>query len=263
MFFPFLLDRSAVIRRSCQSLIDARLHGSAVGFYRNVIGTAPAAKTEICVLGLSETGDQRDASAITRFLSGHSSGTRCAAIRALRTLEADGDLDLLTFVALDTPSVAREAGISLLVGRRTTAYVIWQKCLENPDQRVWLARLKLLRRPGKWTQIRVYLEAVSLSDNLISTYAVRQLQHWMGRYNRSFAQPTTDERPILRESFERIRSGLPTELSHQLNFACCKTPSGNRRGVSPFCFFQLGRLALLPRYPRNPPRCAHPFAASH
>jgi hypothetical protein len=217
-FFPFLLDRSAGIRRACQSLIGSRFQGSAVDFYRNAIGVASARTIDICVLGLTETGDHSDAFAIARWLPSSSSRTRCAVIRGLRTLKADHDIDLLALVAAEVPSVAREAAISLLVRDSMPAYVLWQQCLKNPDPRVWLGILKLLPRTGKWAQIRVYMGAVNIGENRISAYAVEQLQRWVDRYNRSFAQPTSSDWKILEETFERVRGGLPSDLTRELSF---------------------------------------------
>ena len=155
-FFPFLLDRSTIIRRSCQSLIDTRFQGSAVDFYRNAIGATPARLIDICVSGLTETGDSSDAFAIATLLPSTSSRTRCAVIRGLRALKSDHNIDLFALVAADVPSVAREAGISLLVQNSMLADVVWEQSLKNPDSRVCLAVLRLLRRAGKWAQIRIY-----------------------------------------------------------------------------------------------------------
>lgn len=72
-FYPFLLDRSAAIRRSCQALIGTRFRGLATDFYRSTLGDAPVRSMDICVLGLAETGDGSDAFAIAELLPSRSS----------------------------------------------------------------------------------------------------------------------------------------------------------------------------------------------
>jgi hypothetical protein len=133
-------------------------------------------------------------------------------------LKSDDDVDLLALVATDVPSVAREAGVSLLMRDRTIIHVVWQQSLKNPDPRVWLRILKLVQRAGKWAQIRVYLDAAKMGDERVSAYAAEQLQRWVDRFNRSFAQPTSSERRDLEEKFEGVRGGLPSGLANELSF---------------------------------------------
>jgi hypothetical protein len=217
-FVPFLLDRSAAIRRSCQSLVQTRFSLSPAELYRKAIEAVSAATIDICVLGLAETGNGTDAITIASFISSASARTRCAVIHCLRALKKDREINLLTLLWSDVPSVAREVITSLFARGSMPIDVIWKESLKNPDSRVWLAVLKLVLKAGKWAQLRVYLDAVNLGDSRISPYAVGQLQHWVDRYNKSFAQPADSDRMILVESFENVRGELPSALSRELDF---------------------------------------------
>jgi hypothetical protein len=173
---------------------------------------------DICVLGLAETGDSSDAFAIAELLPSRSSRTRCAVLRALRALKSDDDIDLLALVATDVPSVAREAGISLLMRDRSHIHVVWQHSLKNPNRRVRLRIIELVQHTGKWAQIRVYMDAAKMGDERVSAYAVEQLQRWVVGFNRSFVQPTSSERRDLEATFEGVRGALPPGLARELSF---------------------------------------------
>jgi hypothetical protein len=217
-FLPFLLDQSPSNRVRAQALIEKRFKQSAAEFYRNEILRGSWRQTRICVAGLAETGDRSDCHAMTRLLSDGSALTRCVVLRALRALKSDGDLDLGSMLATEVPSVAREAALSLLAQNSMPGYGLWQRSLQNPDPRVWLAILKVLNRTGKWTRLHVYVDAANISDAQISAYAVEQLQWWLVGYNRSFAQVASEERQNLLESFERVRAKLPAALVRDLDF---------------------------------------------
>lgn len=217
-FLPFLLDPSGPIRASCQAVMEQRFQQSAAEFYRKEISNGSSHAIKICIEGLTETGDRSDALAIARLLSNGSARTRCAVLRSLRALKSDGTLDLESLLTSDVPSVAREAALSLLARNNTPTYTVWQKSLQNPNSRVWLAILKVLGSAEKWTRFHIYCDAASNSNARISAYAVDRLQRWILSYNRSFSQPSLGEATVLRESFQQVREKLPSHLVRELDF---------------------------------------------
>jgi HEAT repeat protein len=217
-FVAFLVDSSAAIRHPCQHLIDTRLNGSSAAHYRSALNQSTARAASICVRGLAETGNVDDARAIAGLISTPSARTRSEVVRALRRLGADRELDLIAVLKMDVPSVAREAAYSLLLSRAIPAVDIWRECLQNPKTRVWLAVLKVFRHAGKWAQMLVYLEASAHRDPLVSTFAVERLQRWIEGSNRSFVQPSANDRTTLPFLFDRIRGKLPSALERELSF---------------------------------------------
>jgi len=217
-FFAFLSDPSAAIRHSCQHLLDTRLSGSSAAHYRSALSQSSGHAARIRVRGLAETGNVDDAKAIAVLISSSSARTRSEVVRALRTLGADYEIDLIGLVKMDVPSVAREAAYSLLRDRSTPAVDVWRECLQNPNARVWLAVLKLFSHAGKWAQMQVYLEACAHEDPLLRAFAVERLRRWIGECNRSFAQPGANDRATLPLLFERIRGTLPPALERELSF---------------------------------------------
>jgi hypothetical protein len=217
-FVAFMADPSAAIRHSCQHLIDARFNGSSAAYYRSALDRSTGQAASIYVRGLAETGNVDDVKAVAGLISSASARTRSEVVRALHRLGADRELDLIVMLRMDVPSVAREAAHSLLLSRAIPAVDVWRECLQNPRTRVWLAVLKLFRHAGKWEQMQVYLDASAHSDPLVSAFAVERLQRWIEGSNRSFAQPSADDRTTLPLLFDRIRGKLPSTLERELSF---------------------------------------------
>jgi hypothetical protein len=215
---PFLVDRSAGIRHSCQHLIDNRLSGSSAAHYRAALGQSTGQETSIYIRGLSETGNPDDARTIAALISSASARTRSEVVRGLRRLRSDRELDLVAVLRTDVPSVAREGALSLLISRAIPAVYVWEVCLQNPNVRVCLAVLKVFKHAGKWAQMQVYLEASAHNDPLVSAFAIERLQRWIEASNRSFAQPGSDDRITLPRLFDRIRGKLPAALERELRF---------------------------------------------
>jgi len=212
------LDSSAAICHSCQHLIDKRFNGSSAAYYRSTLDRSTGQTASICVRGLAETGKVDDSKAIAGLFATGSARTRSEVLRALRRFSADREIDLIAVLRMDVPSVAREAAQSLLINRTIPAVDVWRESLQNPDTRVWLAALKLFKHAGKWAQLNVYLEANVHKDPVVSAFAVERLQHWVQGSNRSFAQPSAEDRTTLPILFNRIREKLPSTLERELSF---------------------------------------------
>lgn len=215
---PFLYDRATSIRLACQSLLERIGHPPAA-FYRDALRAPVSRTTHICILGLAETGDRSDTALIAPMLAGRSARVRRAAIRALRTLRADGQQAILRrLVSSDVPSVAREAASSLLAAREVPASGVWADALANPNKRVPVSVLGLMWRAGKWEQLRLYLQAVALTQPKLVESGIGMLALWLKRFNRTFVQPAPSDTASLRSLMNSARSQMPQSLSSDLDF---------------------------------------------
>src|SRR5439155_17810221 len=105
---PFLFDRSAAIRRECQSVMSKTAGRSPAEVYRARIQDPGPKNLDISVVGLAETGDRTDAEVILKLLANRSARVRRSVTRALRILGAEGhEATFLNVVSTDVPSVAR------------------------------------------------------------------------------------------------------------------------------------------------------------
>jgi HEAT repeat protein len=216
---PFLFDRSAAIRRDCQTEISNRIGKSAAEFYRTRIQNHSSKNADISVLGLAETGTRDDAVMIAALLGSRSARVRRAVVRALRILAANGyEATLLRVVSSDVPSVAREAAFALLCSRAVPADGVWAEAKKNGDRRVRSGVLKLLKNAGKWQQLQFFLEASADSDLNLSELAIGMLSAWMQNSNSSFVQPSTTDTEMSLRPLESVRRCLPAPLVHQLEF---------------------------------------------
>jgi len=218
-FEPFLLDRSTPIRRECQTVAARRFAVIPADFYRERMQTLNAKQTEVAVLGIAETGSKQDEAAITALLRHRSARIRRAAIRALRILGVGFNSDiLLNIVCNDVPAVMREAALTLFAERKTSGESIWAAAARNPDHRARAAVLNVLQIAGKWTQIRLYLEAVADTEPSVSRRSVELLSLWVRKSNASFTQPTATDKITLQRSIAAMGSLLPQGLSRELSF---------------------------------------------
>jgi hypothetical protein len=216
---PFLLDRSAALRRVTQSAYIKLRSQSPASVYRVTIQDPIARKAEVAVLGLAETGGRSDVSAISKMLSNRSSRVRRAVVRALRILGIEGqERVLLSTIASDVRSVAREAASALLWRRANPASGVWVEALKNPDQRLHSNVLRLMKSAPKWQQLVLYLGA-AVSDNAnLSACAIEMLTAWLNRFNSSFVDPSPAERDMAAYQLDRASERLPDRLVAELRF---------------------------------------------
>jgi HEAT repeat protein len=215
----FLMDRSAPIRRECQAVVAKRFAFPAADFYRARLLVPHARQIEVAVLGISETGGPKDAGAMITLLDHWSVRVRRAAIRAARTVGAKvSSVLLLNTIALDRPSVVREAVLALLAERMISAESIWAATTKNPDHRARIAALNALQIADKWTQIRLYLDAAADAEPSLSRRAVELIGLWVRKFNTTFTQPTTEDKIAVSSALAAIKNFLPNELSRELMF---------------------------------------------
>jgi len=216
---PFLFDRSAAIRRECQSVMSKTAGRSPAGVYRARIQDPGPKNLDISVVGLAETGDRTDAEVILKLLANRSARVRRSVIRALRILGAEGhEATFLNVVSTDVPSVAREAAFTLLSAWTVPADAVWARAFANTDHRIRMSVLKLLKNAGKWKQLRFYLQAAADSDPGLAERALGMLSQWLEKFNRSFVQATISDLEACVELTETARRRLPASVARQLDF---------------------------------------------
>jgi hypothetical protein len=215
----FLLDRSAPIRRECQTVVAKRFAFQAADFYRASLKTTKARQAEVALLGIAETGGKQDAPTITELLEHRSARIRRGAIRALRFLSVEVNPTLLSnAISYERPSVAREAVLTLFAERMTPAEQIWAAAKANPNRLVRVGVLNLLRLVDKWTQIRIYLQAAADPEPDVWERSVQLLSLWVRRFNETFTQPAAKDKIALPASIAAVQSILPPKLSRELTF---------------------------------------------
>lgn len=216
---PFLLDRSAAIRRWSQAVSIQRLGQSPADIYRDVIHDRIPRKAEVGMLGLAETGDRSDGPAISRMLAHRSARVRRAAVRALRVLGVEEqETPLLRIVSSDVRSVVREAAYTLLSRRTTAADVVWTAALRNTGERVPETVLRLMKDAGKWQQLRLYLGAAGSDSPSLSECAIEMLTTWNSKFNSSFVEPSAADRESSLLVLDSVGERLPKPLARELRF---------------------------------------------
>ena len=214
---PFLLDRSKPIRQECQRILRDRFNVSPTEFYRTRLRS-----NEISLLGLAEIGlNQDDRAAIAALLDNDASSKRIrrVAIQALRIAGGEQEADaLFRLIATDCSSVAHEAATTLLAGRMLPADTIWTAACSNPEPLLRARILKLLRFCCKWMQVRLYLAAVVDADAVVSKRGLAQLSQWSSRFNKSFTQPTAQDKQAILSLLQTANRHLSEETIRHLKF---------------------------------------------
>lgn len=139
-------------------------------------------------------------------LLGHAlPSVRVAAIRALHKLGAiDRYTDrLLEALADPSPSVAREAAITLLDNRLADAEIIWHRSRQTPGL------LRLMRKAPPWAGLRIYLECGDTS----------RLANWSRRGSNGSARLAPADKARTLALLEAAAPKCNAKLVRELRFA--------------------------------------------
>lgn len=222
---PFLFDRSASIRRSCQHLFATHLSEEPAAIYRSALLVPPAARLSVVILGLSETGALCDAQLVAPFASHASSRVRRAVLRALGRLGPAGYEEIfLSCLAGGSVALARNAASILLSGRLAPPELIWSSALANPNPVAHRAVLYVLMASGKYRSLGLLLEACASADQQLVDRAVELLSTWLQNFNRSYDTLTPEAarrladllRPVAGRLPKRVHREIDSILSHAL-----------------------------------------------
>ncbi len=190
----FLLDPAAGLRRDAQYAFP-----KAAAIYR------ASGPTAIAVQGLGETGDANDVPRLAELLGYALPSVRVAAIRALHKLGAiDHYTDRLLEALTDpSPSVTREAAVTLLDNRLADAEAIWHRSRQTPGL------LRLMRKAPRWAGLRIYLEC---GDEL-------RLTNWFLRAGSGSARLASADKARTLALLEAAAPKLNAKLVRELRFA--------------------------------------------
>ena len=213
-----LFDPHRVVRSLAQRALASK--GVPVGDkYRDSLETSlPLRRLAATIEGLGEVGEKTDVAPILDFRSHASPRVREATVRALHAL-APRQFDEYFFAALEDPSprVARRACLAL------------QSAVIEPDrirELFWGSRLlharyealRLMELLPKWERAIQLVPALDDTEPTIASRARDAFDRWRFRFNRSFAEATSDQQRRLQEVVDNAGPGLTREEREWLRF---------------------------------------------
>jgi HEAT repeat protein len=215
-----LLDRSSTIRADARTALQRLDPMDFAALYRDHV-SANGAQLPAAVMGLAETGEAEDAQLLAPLLAHPRAGVRTAALHAITRLTGDASVPTLLRALGDaSPRVSRAAAVALrprLARADAAALGAW---LTGPHPaHVRRNALSLLALRNKWDAIVWILHAVSDAEPAVREAATAHLSRWRQRFNRSFSQPTPDQRERIRAALEQAGDALDLEMIDWLRFA--------------------------------------------
>lgn len=191
-----LFDSSASIRACAR--FHLRRHGRAanpIDVYVKALRTATGARLVSTVSGIGECGDACHAEIVEPFMAANRPRLASAAILATARLDINRAASSLPkALTSQFPRVsltARQIIIKTGTGAELAAEVFGN--LEHYDH-VRLNALKILCGRSKWERLVVLMGALTDPIQQIRHYADVRLHYWRNDYNRSFTQPTRQQR---------------------------------------------------------------------
>jgi HEAT repeat protein len=207
-----LLDTHTTARWQARILVLARGPFDLAAFYHRALSTAtqPAA---ICgaLLGLGESGTVADVACVVPFLSADRARVRGAALRARAGLEPlSASEPYLAALRSPEPALSREARRALeprvsYVAAAILRELVVDRTLPPHTRRNALA---LVNGKSKWEGLPALLDGCGDPDEMNASLALRLIEAWCARYNRSFLQPTPAEVEDASASFARVSPRL-------------------------------------------------------
>jgi hypothetical protein len=215
-----LLDRDPAIRHLARrELAKLGAGHDAAAFYRRALAArqAPIA----ALTGLAETGKQADAALALPWTGEASSRLRATAVRTLAKLDAPAHLPALVDLArVGSPRVAREAGRALAANTHLLRIEQIWAALESAAAYNRTVLSAVLERFSKWDTLP-YLLTLAYGDEPAPS-ARAALKRWDHRFNRSFVQPSAEQRQRILVALEAFSSRIEPrawrECRHMLGF---------------------------------------------
>jgi len=190
-----LLDRSAAVSGEARRGITALEPMDFAAFYRERLHVDQPGLARV-IDGLRETGDPSDAALVRPFVDHPLPGVRAAALRALDRFDGEGAEDFLLLAVADPNRRVSSIAAELLKARVAKVAPSELAALLSADLPPWTRRnaLALLAAGGKRIALPWLIRATADADETVATYAGVLLRRWRDRFNRSFTQPTPEQR---------------------------------------------------------------------
>ena len=216
-----LLDPHTLMRETARQFLAVAEVSDIREFYVEAVrqGEGPQLVGSIC--GLGECGMAPDAVSIASYLHSALPKLRRASVYGIGKLDGDRYLAGLTDLLADSKaSVSREAMKALLPRAREIPLERLEALFTGYSVlHVRRNVLALIMLAGKWRRLPTLLRACADSDPQIAGLAIRSIRDWLANYNRSFAEPTTEDLEQIRDGLRRFGDILPDHLATELQ-AC-------------------------------------------
>jgi HEAT repeat protein len=220
-----LLDRCAAMRQVAQFYLRRAGPEDVAAFYRERTRDAQGVKLRAAVAGLGETGSAGDATGLLRFLSHPEPGVRCAAVRAVRRLDGDANIDVLLAAVQDrSPGVARAARDAVAPRIQLVQPAWLETMLEaRAEPHVRRAALSLVAELRWWDGAPLLIRAAGSDDEATRKLAANHIRRWGRNEGRLTARPTPSELSRLEEAVSRhgdhLEDGVRQDLLSLLAYA--------------------------------------------
>jgi HEAT repeat protein len=220
-----LLDTHTTARWQARMLVLARGPFDLAAFYRRVLSTATqSAAIRGALLGLGESGTVDDVGCVVPFQSADRARVRGAALRARAGLEPLSATEpFLAALRSPEPGLSREARRAVEPRLSHVAVAVLRDLVVDRTLPPHTRRnaLALANSKSKWERLPVLLDGCGDPDELIADMALRLVDGWCARYNRSFLQPTPVQVKEASTSFARVsrrlRARARAEIGHILS----------------------------------------------
>ncbi|MEM7277714.1 MAG: hypothetical protein AAF385_06265 [Pseudomonadota bacterium] len=199
-----IVDRSRSVRQS------ARFHLKHAGLlptdtffaeqYREAITSGDLVAG---LYGLGECGGVTDLEMIEDYLGRERPAIASAALDSICKLSEDDQIDLLLkFLKHDYPRCSRTAAHWL---SNNQSPLVHEACLENIDNtalplHVRRNSLSVSLRQNKWSSLEAILAAIGDGHSDLAEFGQAALSRWVHHFNRSFVQPTEQQRQRIGEA---------------------------------------------------------------
>jgi hypothetical protein len=207
-----LLDTHTTARWQARILVLAHGPFDLAAFYRRALSTATQPEAiRGALLGLGESGTVDDVECVVPFLSADRARIRGAALRGRAGLELLSTTEpYLAALRSPEPGFSREARRALEPRLSHVAVAFLRELVVDRTLPPHTRRnaLALANGKSKWERLPVLLDGCGDRDELIANMALRLVDGWCARYNRSFLQPTPAQVEEASASFARVSSRL-------------------------------------------------------
>jgi hypothetical protein len=215
---PALLDRYAGMRHVAQFYLRRSGQEDLAPFYRDRMRDAQGVKLWVAIAGLGETGFAGDAPDLLRFLSHPEPRVRRAAVRAIRRLDGDSNIDVLLAAVQDpSPRVARAARDAVAPRIHLVQPVWLETILESrAEPHTCRAALSLVAELRWWDGAPLLIRAAGSDDEATRKLAAKHIRRWGGNEGRLTARPTRQEVSRLEDAVERHGASLDPRVRDDL-----------------------------------------------
>lgn len=193
-----LLERRAAVRRAAQRRLS-HLGRNVVERYRALAAVGTPASTAI--VGLGETGSQKDEPRILQLLQHEDEAVRRAALSAARWIVSEPALVEIASAALHDDSELVVRAAARLLRRRVSRIPkkVIADAVASSSRATQLAGLRLARRSDGWSRLEADLTLAADADDTIARQGREDLISWVTRVAPTlYTKPPADQLDAIR-----------------------------------------------------------------